>query len=146
MSKVSTYLNFERETEAAFNFYKSVFKTEFSEYGIMRFGDIPEMPDQPAIPEEDKQLVMHIELPIIDGHTLMGTAAPQSMGFSLNKGNNVYIMLQPDTRAETKELFDALLVGGEIEQDLQEMFWGDYYGSLIDKFGVRWMFNCEEKI
>ncbi len=146
MSKVSTYLNFERETEAAFNFYKSVFKTEFSEYGIMRFGDIPEMPDQPAIPEEDKQLVMHIELPIIGGHTLMGTDAPQSMGFSLNKGNNVYIMLQPDTRAETKELFDALLVGGEIEQDLQEMFWGDYYGSLIDKFGVRWMFNCEEKI
>ena len=112
----------------------------------MRFGDIPEMPDQPAIPEEDKQLVMHIELPIIGGHTLMGTDAPQSMGFSLNKGNNVYIMLQPDTRAETKELFDALLVGGEIEQDLQEMFWGDYYGSLIDKFGVRWMFNCEEKI
>jgi PhnB protein len=29
MAKVSTYLNFVRNTEAAFQFYKSVFKTEF---------------------------------------------------------------------------------------------------------------------
>ena len=40
MAQVSTYLNFPRSTEAAFNFYKSIFKTEFST-PIGRFKDIP---------------------------------------------------------------------------------------------------------
>ncbi len=144
MSKVSTYLNFVSETEEAFNFYKVVFKTDF-EGGIMRYGDIPASPDMPAMPESVKSLVMHCMMPIMDGHYLMGSDAPVEMGFQVHKGNNSYIMLQPDTREETKQLFDALAVGGVVEQELQDMFWGDYYGSLKDKFGVQWMFNCSAK-
>jgi PhnB protein len=67
------------------------------------------------------------------------------MGFKLIQGNNVYINLEPDTRLETEKLFNALSVGGKVETPLQVMFWGDYYGSLSDKFGVHWMFNCSEK-
>ncbi len=145
MSKVSTYLNFSRNTEEAFNFYRSVFGGDFSGTGIARFRDIPETEGTPQIPEEDKNLVMHIELPILGGHLLMGTDAPESMGFNVNKGNNVYINLEPDTRAETKKLFDKLSNGGIITMELQEMFWGDYYGSCTDKYGVQWMFNCTEK-
>ncbi len=145
MSKVSTYLNFPRNTEEAFNFYKSIFGGDFSRGGIARFRDIPQAEGTPPIPEEDKNLVMHVELPILGGHLLMGTDAPESMGFSVNKGNNVYINLEPDTREETKKLFDALSTGGKITMELQEMFWGDYYGSCTDKFGVQWMFNCTEK-
>jgi PhnB protein len=144
MAKVSTYLNFARETEEAFNFYKQVFNTDFVG-GIMRFGDVPPQPGAPELPEEDKNLVMHCMLPIIGDHFLMGSDAPESCGFKVNPGNNYYIMLQPDTREETKKLFDALSEGGVIEQDLTEMFWGDYYGSLKDKFGVQWMFDCEAK-
>jgi PhnB protein len=84
-------------------------------------------------------------LPILGGHKLMGSDAPESMSFKITPGNNVYINLEPDTRAETKRLFDALSAGGRVEQELQEMFWGDYYGSCRDKFGVQWMFNCYEK-
>jgi PhnB protein len=144
MAKVSTYLNFPNQTEEAFNFYKSVFGGEFIG-GISRFGDIPPSPDMPPMAEVDKNLVMHIVLPILGGHHLMGTDAPESMGFSVNFGNNVYINLEPDTRAETKRLFDALSAGGKVEQELQDMFWGDYYGSCKNKFGVQWMFNCAEK-
>jgi len=145
MAKVSTYLNFPNQTEEAFNFYKSVFGGEFIG-GISRFGDIPPSPDMPPMAEEDKNLVMHIVLPILGGHHLMGTDAPESMGFRVNFGNNVYLNLEPDTRAETKRLFDALSAGGKVEQELQDMFWGDYYGSCKDKFGVQWMFNCAEKL
>ena len=144
MAKVSTYLNFTRNTEEAFNFYKSVFGSDFIG-DIARFGDIPPSDDMPPIPEADKNLVMHIALPILGGHVLMGTDAPESMGFRINHGNNVYINLEPDTREETRRLFDALAAGGKIEQELQDMFWGDYYGSCKDKFGVQWMFNCSEK-
>lgn len=144
MSKVSTYLNFKRNTEEAFNFYKSVFGGDFTG-GINRFSDIPPMEGMPAIAEADKNLVMHIVLPILGGHQLMGTDAPESMGFNLSFGNNVYINLEPDTREETRRLFMALSAGGKVEMELQDMFWGDYYGSCRDQFGVQWMFNCAEK-
>ena len=144
MARTSTYLNFARSTEEAFNFYKSVFGTEFVG-GIARFGDIPAQEGQPPISDDDKQLVMNVQLPILGGHLLMGTDAPESMGFQLNQGNNVYICLDPDTRAEADGLFAALSEEGEVEMGMEEMFWGDYFGSLVDKFGVRWMINCTSK-
>ena len=145
MARVNTYLNFIRNTEEAFNFYKSVFGGDFKGGLIARMGDIPPMEGMPPLTEADKNLVMHIELPILGGHMLMGTDAPESMGFKVNFGNNVHISLEPDTRAETKKLFDALSAGGKVTMELQDMFWGDYYGSCTDKFGVQWMFNCTEK-
>lgn len=141
MSRVSTYLNFPRSTEEAFNFYRSVFGTEF-QGGIMRFGDIPAQPGQPPMTDADKKLVMHIELPILAGHVIMGTDAPESMGFKLTQGNTVTINLEPDTRAETDTLFAALANGGKVDMPLADQFWGAYFGILVDKFGIRWMFNC----
>ena len=145
MARVSTYLNFPRNTEEAFNFYKSVFGGEFGNNGIARFGDIPSQEGMPAMAEAEKNLVMHIELEILGGYVLMGTDAPESMGFKVNFGNNSYINLEPDTKSETKKLFDALSTGGIVTMELQDMFWGAYYGSCTDKFGVQWMFNCVEK-
>lgn len=144
MASVNTYLNFPRNTEEAFNFYKSVFGGEFVG-GISHFRDIPPSEKTPPLPEEDKDLVMHIALPVLNGHVLMGTDAPESMGFKVTFGNNVYISLHPDTREETRRLFKALSNGGKVEMELQDMFWGDYYGSCSDKYGVQWMFNCAEK-
>jgi PhnB protein len=145
MARVSTYLNLPRKTEEAFNFYKSVFGGDFIDGRIARFGDVPPSPDMPPMADADKNLVMHIELETIGGHIIMGTDAPESMGFTVNFGNNVHINLEPDTRKETKKLFDALSAGGKVEMDLQDMFWGGYYGSCKDKYGVQWMFNCTEK-
>src|SRR5687768_9999850 len=98
MARTSTYLNFSRSTEAAFDFYKSVFGGEFTDGGKARFGDIPAPEGMPPLAEEDKSLIMHVELPILGGHILMGTDAPETMGFNVNFGNNVYINLEPDTR------------------------------------------------
>ncbi len=88
---------------------------------------------------------MHVELHITGGHLLMGTDAPEQMGFKVNFGNSVYINLEPDTREETKRLFDGLSAGGKTVMQLQDVFWGAYYGSCTDKFGVQWLFNCHEK-
>ena len=144
MSRVTTYLNFARQTEEAFNFYKTVFGTEFS-HEINRFAEVPTMEGQPPIKEEDKNLVMHIELPILGGHILMGTDAPESMGFKVNFGNTVYISLEPDTLEETQRLFAALSEGGKVGMPLTKMFWGAYFGSCTDKFGIQWMCNYAEK-
>jgi len=95
---------------------------------IGRFKDIPVQPDQPALSEADKNLVVHVALPILGGHVLMGTDAPESMGFTVKQGNNMYINLEPDTRTETDRLFKALAVNGKVEAPLQRdvlgrVFW-----------------------
>ena len=144
MARTSTYLNFPRETEAAFQFYRSVFGGDFN--GPMhRFKDMPPAPGQPPLAEADKNLVMHVELNITGGHVLMGTDAPESMGFKCTAGNNVHINLEPDTRAEADRLFNALSAGGKVGMPMQDMFWGAYFGSCSDRFGIQWMVNCANK-
>ncbi|MHB1316945.1 MAG: VOC family protein [Minisyncoccota bacterium] len=145
MSKVSIYLNFNRNTAEAFEFYKKIFKTEYVG-SIMYMGDVSAHEGQIELPDEDKKLIMHIALPILGGLQLMGTDATESMGMKVNFGNNIYINLEPDTRAEVDSLFAELSDGGKVEQKPQEMFWGDYWGSCTDKFGVQWMFNTSSKI
>ena len=144
MASVSTYLNFPGNTEEAFLFYRSVFGGEFAG-DIRRMGEVPAAPGQPPIPEASRNLVLHVALPILGGHMLMATDASESMGFKLQTGNNVNLNLQPDTRAEAERLFKALSQCGEISMPLQDMFWGDYFGSLTDRFGINWMINCSAK-
>ena len=72
----------------------------------------------------------------------MGTDAPETMGFRLVQGNNVHISLEIDTRAEADRLFGGLSAGGEVQTPIQDMFWGAYFGSFTDRFGIRWMINC----
>ena len=140
MARVSTYLNFMGDTEEAFAFYKQVFGTEY--LGVtMRNGDMPRDPNGPTFSEDDLVKIMHIELPITAGHVLMGTDMLESMGHELRIGNNTTINLEPDTREETERLFAALSEGADDVGPLMDMPWGALWGTCLDRFGVRWMFN-----
>jgi PhnB protein len=139
MAKVSIYLNFMGNTEEAFNFYKSVFNTEFL-MPAMRMKDAPPHPGMPPLSEKDANSVMHISLPILGGTLLMGTDMLESLGHKLIAGNNVTICLEPETKEDTDKLFKALSDGGSDIAPMRDEFWG-YWGCCLDKFGVRWMFN-----
>jgi PhnB protein len=140
MSKVSIYLNFQGNTEEAFNFYKSVFKTEFSG-PVSRMSDVPAQPGMPPLPEKEKNAIMHMALPILGGTLIQGTDMLESMGHKLKIGNNTTICLEPDSKDETDRLFNALSPGGSESVAPQDMFWGAYWGVCLDKYGIRWMFN-----
>ncbi|GAA4304094.1 SRPBCC domain-containing protein [Nibribacter koreensis] len=141
-ARVTAYINLPGNTEEAFNFYKSVFKTEFIN-GIKRFGDIPVTPDQPPVAEEVKKMVLHVELPLLGDFVLMGTDAPKEMGFTLTTGNNMHISLEPASMEEATRLFTELSADGEIEMPLQEMFYGAHYAGFTDKYGINWMINYQ---
>lgn len=143
--RVCTYLNFPGNTEEAFLFYQSVFKTAFSGRGIQRFGDIPAEAGHPPVGEEIKKMVLHVELPITGNHILMGTDAPKEMGFTLIQGNNMHISIEPDTREEATRIFNELSAGGNITMPLQDMFFGAYFGEFTDKYGINWMINFQTK-
>jgi uncharacterized glyoxalase superfamily protein PhnB/uncharacterized protein YndB with AHSA1/START domain len=144
MARVSTYVNFPGNTEEAFGFYKQVFRSEFTG-GIQRFGDIEQPEGMPPMSDADKKLIIHVELPILGGHILMATDAPASMGFTVTPGNNMHINLEPDSKEETTRLFTELSAGGKVTMELQDMFWGAYYGSCTDQYGINWMFNFQQK-
>ncbi len=138
--KLNIYLNFAGNSEEAFNFYKSVFGGEFS--NVIRFKDMPM--EGVIIPEADENKVMHIGLPVGDC-SLMASDILESLGQKLVVGNNVYISVHPDTKEEADRIFNALSKGGKIEMPIANQVWGDYYGSLKDKFGVQWMVNYSYK-
>ena len=133
MAKLNPYLNFDGTCEEAFRFYKVVFGGEF-------LGDVHKMKDIPGmeIPEEAKNRIMHVALPV-GNDLLMGSDVFPGQPFV--QGNNNYISLFPESREEADRLFGALSEGGEVEMPMADQFWGDYFGSLKDKFGVYWMIN-----
>lgn len=143
MAKVSIYLNFMGNTEEAFNFYRSVFKTEFTG-PVMKMKDAPPQPGMKPLPENEQNAVMHVCLPILGGTNLMGTDMLESLGHKLTIGNNITINLEPDTIEETNRLYHALAEDGSDSVAPHNEFWG-YWGTCKDKFGIRWMFNCSVK-
>ena len=137
MTKFNSYLNFAGNAEEAFKFYQSVFGGAFT--SVVRFKDMP-MPGVTVPPEEENRMI-HISLPIGNDTVLMASDTLQSLGQTLTPGNNVYISIHPESKAEADRIFDALSAGGTIEMPIADQPWGDYYGSFKDKFGVQWMVN-----
>jgi PhnB protein len=134
MITMNPYLNFEGNTEEAFNFYRSVFGGEF--FRIQRFKETPEAG---RVPKEEQEKLMHVSLPIGKGNMLMATDALASMGQKMVAGNNFSLSLNVDSEAEADALFAKLAAGGKAEMPLKKEFWGAYFGMLTDKFGIRWM-------
>ncbi len=136
MYTVNPYLNFQGNTEEAFELYKKVFGGEFS--SLMRFKDTAEAEKMSA---DDVNKIMHISLPIGKHTIMMGTDALESFGQKVNMGNNNYICINTATREEADRLFNELSAGGNVEMAMADMFWGDYFGSFFDKFGLGWMIS-----
>jgi PhnB protein len=139
MAFVSTYLNFMGQTEEAFTFYAQTFQSEET-LKMTRFSEMPAMPGAPHIPDHEMNLVMHAELRITAGHTLMATDMLKSMGHEVRIGNNTTINLNLDTRSDADHLFGILSEGATEMAGMMEMPFG-YWGVALDKYGIRWMFN-----
>lgn len=136
MKNVGIYLNFNGKTEEAFNFYALALETKIN--FIMRFKDTP---DGSKLTPEEQEKIMHISMPLINGILLMGTDTLASMGHTTTYGTTPSIYLDTNSEEETNKIFNKLGEGGTIEMKLEKTFWGSYFGSLKDKYGIEWMLN-----
>jgi PhnB protein len=136
MARVSTYLNFQGNTEEAFTYYRELFGTTFVG-PIVRFADMP-LPDGPELSGEDANRIMHMELEITAGHVLMATDMLLSMGMACRVGNNTTIMIEVDSKEEVDRLCAGLAAGIE-ENAPADQPWGSYWSTCLDRFGIRWM-------
>jgi PhnB protein len=134
MMQINPYLNYDGDAEAAFRFYQSVLGGELF---VQRMGDAP---GNESLSEQERQRAMHVSLPI-GKNLLMASDCSAADGSGFLKGNNFYISITPESREDADRIFAGLSAGGQIEMPMADMFWGDYFGSFIDKFGIGWMVN-----
>jgi PhnB protein len=136
MARVSTYLNFQGQTEEALARYAKIFGTEVTM--LSRFSDMPDM-GPGNLSADERDLVLHAELPILDGHLLMATDMLKSMNQETRIGNNTTLCLSVDSKAEADRLYGALADGGSEGSPMADMPWGSYWGVILDRYGIRWM-------
>ena len=145
MTNINPYLNFDGNAEEAMNFYKAAFGGEFMG-PVMRWGTSPGCDEgQFQLSDADKEKVMHMALPISDGNVIMASDSIKGLGPSLSIGNNVTIAVGPDSRQEADRLFKNLSEGGQVQMPMADAFWGGYFGSFVDKFGINWLINVDER-
>lgn len=143
--QLNHYLNFKGQSEAAFNFYKSVFGGEFS--NLTRYSELPHE-DGVKFSEQEKNYLLHVSLPINEFTVLMASdvndqfCAPNSV-FTQGTNHYISINLEPYEEKEARRLFAELSVNGQIEMPLDNTFWGALYGAFTDQFGIKWMINCQ---
>lgn len=135
--KLVTYLIYNGNAEAAFNFYAKALGGKIAM--LSRFS---EAPDCGHMSPQDQQRVMHVRLEI-GNQTLMASDSHPSMGYDGIKGCAVSI--QVETPAEAERLFNALKEGGKVIMEMSQTFWSERFGMLTDQFGAEWMINCEKQ-
>lgn len=136
---LNPYLDFDGNCREAFEFYRSVFGGEFMIF--QTFADGPP-DDMPPMSEEVKRQVMHVSLPVGDS-ILMGSDSPPWAEGAPVAGSNFSIAFNPDSREQADAVFAKLSEGGEVSMPLADMFWGAYFGSCRDRFGIAWQVNYQ---
>ncbi len=139
MTTVNVYLTFNGNCQEAFDFYRSIFGGEYA--SISTFAEMPPIDNMP-IPEEMKDKIMHVTLPIGGETSLMGSDTGGDWGANFQAGNNFSISVGLKDREEASRIFKALAEGGKITMPIGDTFWNAYFGSLTDRFGINWMVNC----
>ncbi|HTD39800.1 MAG TPA: VOC family protein [Mucilaginibacter sp.] len=140
MTTVNPYLAFNGNCQEAFDFYKSVFGGEFRVRST--FGDMPATSGY-DVPESVKDKIMHISLPISNETILMGCDANPAMG-DVTMGQNISIAIGVSGKEDADRIFNGLSEGGKITFPMSDMFWGSYFGMLIDQFDIIWMVSYDK--
>lgn len=128
-SHLNPYIAFDGNARQALEFYHDILGGKLE---LGTFGDF----GSAESPDADK--IMHATLSTADGFTVMAWDVPERVPF--NPGTNVALYLGGDD-ARLRDYFEKLAAGGTVAMPLKQQVWGDEAGTLVDKFGITWMFN-----
>jgi PhnB protein len=131
--QINAYLNFNGQCETAFKFYERCLGGKI-EAMIPHAGT----PAGEYAPAEWGDKILHARMIIGDGVLMGSDTTPDSYesprGFSVS--------LQIVDPADAERIFHALAENGIVQFPIQETFWADRFGMLVDQFGIPWIVNC----
>jgi PhnB protein len=133
--QLNPYLLFNGNCQEAFEFYEKALGGK-----IVAMMPHEGTPAAGQVPTEWRKKIIHARL-VIGDEILMGSDAPPDRyeamkGFSVSLGIN-----KP---ADAERIFHALSENGTVRMPIQETFWAERFGMLVDQFGTPWMINCEK--
>ncbi len=134
---VNTYLFFDGDCREAFEFYERSLDGRIET--MMTYG---EGPARDKVPVEAHERIMHVCLRV-GGYRIMGSDRPGPHSNGPIEG--AYLVLGIADPDEAERLFGVLSEGGQVEMAMEETFWAWRFGTTVDRFGVRWMVNCEKE-
>jgi PhnB protein len=132
--QVLPYLNFNGDCAAAFKFYERCLGGKIE--SIMTHGDSPIANE---VPPDWRDRVLHARL-VIGDTILMASDAPTE---HYQKPQGFSVSLQVDKASEAERIFRELSQGGTVTFPIDQTFWAERFGMLVDRFGIPWMVNYE---
>jgi PhnB protein len=133
--QINPYLSFDGQCEAAFKFYAKVLRGE-----IVAMLSHAGTPAEAHVAPEWRDKIMHARLQVGDA-VLMGSDNPPE---HFQKMQGCSVSLQVEKPAEAERVFKELSEKGTVALPIQETFWAQRFGMLVDRYGVPWMINCEK--
>jgi len=134
--QLNPYLFFNGQCEAAFKFYAQLLGGK-----IIAMMTHAGTPAENQVPPEWREKIIHARM-VIGDQLLMGSDAPPGH-FQPPQGFSVSLMV--DRPEDAERIFHTLAESGTVKMPLQKTFWAIRFGMLVDRFGIPWMVNCEEK-
>lgn len=129
------YLFFNGTCREAMQFYADAIGAE-----IVMTMPVGDGPADMEVSEEKRDWIMHGTLQIGEGQLMM---SDNIMGTS-DAMAGVSVMLSYPTTKEAASVYAALSEGGLQEMPFEPTFWSAGFGTLTDKFGIRWMVGTDE--
>jgi len=127
-------LVFNGDCDAAFKLYQECLGGAVT--FRLTWGDSPMAHQAPA---EWRDKILHASLTVggttFSGGDVLGYERPQGFQIQLNL----------DDVAAADRIFTRLADGGCVTVPLQQTFWAQRFGAVVDRFGIPWGINCEER-
>ena len=83
-------------------------------------------------------------------HATLSVGGAALSGGDVLSGNYVrpqgfQLQLNLDDAAAAERIFTQLADGGTVTVPLQQTFWALRFGAVVDRFGIPWAINCEQR-
>jgi PhnB protein len=133
MLGVNPYITFRGNCRQAIEFYKTALDADV--LFVQTVGESPMSNMGPAAN------IMHCTIKV-GNSTIMMCDDPTPGDAPVGEGNiSLAIGLNDPPRA--RQIFDNLSDGGSVILPLDKTYWAEAFGMVNDKFGIRWMVNCD---
>jgi PhnB protein len=131
MSGLVPYLFFPGNAEEALRFYRDVFGGDLTLFTYAQF----ERADGPG------DAIAHGQL---RGAVALSASDAAGDEDAVHIVGACFSLLGTADAATLTRWFDALAVGGRVDEPLQKRPWGDYDGQVVDRYGIRWLIGFED--
>jgi PhnB protein len=132
MLGVNPYIAFNGNCRQAIEFYKDALNAE-----VLFVQTVGESPMSDMGPAEN---IMHCTLKVGES-TIMMCDNPRPQGAAGDANISLAIGLNDPKQA--KVIFGNLAKDGAVVMPLEKTYWAEAFGMVTDKFGVKWMVNCD---